>query len=323
MIYALSPKQNLRVGYSQTVSRPDFRELARFGFLNVVGGLQTIGNPELVQTDISNYDFRWEYFPSGNQLVAASFFYKKFENPIEQTMIAAVALLRTFSNATAADNYGFELEFRRGMDFVSPKLREFAVASNFTVVNSSIDLTNVSDTVVLTSLARPMQGQSRYVANVIAEWARPKARSTARFYVNYFSEPHHGRRRIRASRRGPGRARPRWTSSTNSPSGATTAGSCASPARTSTTPTGGSLRAARSSSDTGKAARSAWARASDSSSGGAGRFPRAAHGLRASLSRGRSWPESRPLRRLRGLSGAPERSDRLQFTHGLRRIGHR
>ena len=187
VVYALSPKQNLRAGYSQTVSRPDFRELARFGFLNLVGGLQTIGNPDLVQTDISNYDFRWEYFPGGNQLIAASFFYKKFENPIEQTMIAAVALLRTFSNATAAENYGFELEFRRGMDFLSPKLREFAVSSNLTVVDSSIDLTNVSDRVVLTSLARPMQGQSRYVANLITEWARPKARSTARFYVNYFS----------------------------------------------------------------------------------------------------------------------------------------
>ncbi len=187
VIYSLSPKQNLRVGYSRTVSRPDFRELARFGFLNLVGGLQTIGNPDLVQTDISNYDFRWEYFPGSNQLVAASFFYKNFQNPIEQTMIAAVALLRTFSNATAARNYGFELEFRRGMDFVSPKLREFAIASNLTLVDSTIDLSNVSDTVVLTSLERPMQGQSRYVANVIAEWARPKARSTARFYANYFS----------------------------------------------------------------------------------------------------------------------------------------
>ena len=187
VIYALSPKQNLRVGYSQTVSRPDFRELARFGFLNVVGGLQTIGNPDLVQTDISNYDFRWEYFPGGNQLLAASFFFKNFDSPIEQTMIAAVALLRTFSNATAARNYGVELEFRRGLDFVSPRLREFAVSSNLTMVDSNIDLSNVSETVVLTSLARPMQGQSRYVANVIAEWARPKARSTARFYLNYFS----------------------------------------------------------------------------------------------------------------------------------------
>ena len=129
VIYALTLKQNLRVGYSQTVSRPDFRELARFGFLDLVGGLQTIGNPELDQTDIGNYDFRWEYFPGGTQLLAASFFFKNFDRPIEQTMIAAVALLRTYSNATAARNFGVELEFRRGMDFVSPKLREFAVSS--------------------------------------------------------------------------------------------------------------------------------------------------------------------------------------------------
>ena len=187
LIYAMTPKQNLRVGYSQTVSRPDFRELARFGFLDVVGGLQTIGNPDLVQTDISNYDVRWEYFPGGNQLLAASFFYKNFDRPIEQTMISAVALLRTFSNANAARNYGFEFEFRRGLNFMSPKLRDFAVSSNFTLVDSNIDLENVDKSLVLTSLNRPMQGQSRYVANVIGEWSRPKARSTARYYLNYFS----------------------------------------------------------------------------------------------------------------------------------------
>ena len=187
VIYALTTKQNLRAGYSQTVSRPDFRELARFGFLDLVGGLQTIGNPELDQTDISNYDFRWEYFPGSNQLLAASFFYKNFERPIERTMISAVALLRTFSNARAAKNLGFEFEFRRGLDFVTPKMREFAVSSNFTFVDSNIDLENIGERVVLTSLNRPMQGQSRYVANVIAEWARPKAHSTARYYFNYFS----------------------------------------------------------------------------------------------------------------------------------------
>ena len=187
LVFSLTPKQNVRLGYSQTVSRPDFRELARFGFLDVVGGLQTIGNPDLVQTDITNYDVRWEYFPGGNQLLAASFFYKDFDQPIERTMIAAVALLRTFSNARAAKNYGLELEFRRGLNFVSPKLREFAVSSNFTMVDSNIDLENVSQSVVLTSLVRPMQGQSRYVANLIGEWSRPKARSTARYYLNYFS----------------------------------------------------------------------------------------------------------------------------------------
>ena len=101
-------------------------------------------------------------------------------------MVSAVALLRTFSNAEAAQNYGLVFEFRRGMNFVSPKLHEFSLSSNFTFVESSIDLENVGETVVLTSLQRPMQGQSRYVTNAIGGWARPKARGTACYYFNYF-----------------------------------------------------------------------------------------------------------------------------------------
>lgn len=184
--YFLTPKQNLRFGFSQTVSRPDFRELALFDFLDIVGGRQTVGNPALVQTDIRNFDVRWEYFPGSNQLMAASFFYKQFDNPIEQVIRATVGLLTSFDNADGADNYGFELEFRRGLDFISPKARQFALSTNFTFVDSNIDLRNV-DATVITTLERPMQGQSRYVSNAILEWARPEWRSTTRFYANYFS----------------------------------------------------------------------------------------------------------------------------------------
>ncbi len=61
------------------------------------------------------------------------------------------------------------------------------MSSNLTLVDSNIDLGNLGQTVVLGSLNRPMQGQSRYAANIIGEWSRPKARSTARYYLNYFS----------------------------------------------------------------------------------------------------------------------------------------
>ena len=184
--YFLTPKQNLRFGVSQTVSRPDFRELALFDFLDIVGGRQTVGNPNLVQTDIRNFDVRWEYFPGSNQLIAASFFYKQFDNPIEQVIRATVGLLTSFDNADGADNYGVELEFRRGLDFISPKARQFALSTNFTFVDSNIDLRSV-DSTIITTLERPMQGQSRYVSNAILEWARPEWRSTTRFYANYYS----------------------------------------------------------------------------------------------------------------------------------------
>lgn len=186
MVYQLTSKQNLRFGYSQTVSRPDFRELALFDFLDVVGGRLTVGNPDLVQTTIRNYDARWEYFPGGKQLIAASFFYKNFNDPIERTILATVGLTTTFSNAPSAQNYGVELEFRRNMAFVAPSLRQFSVSGNFTFVDSNIDLTGIEN-FVLTSVQRPMQGQSRYVSNAIIEWARPELRSTVRFYANHFS----------------------------------------------------------------------------------------------------------------------------------------
>lgn len=185
-VYSLTPRQNIRFGYSQTVARPDFRELALFDFLDIVGGRQTVGNPLLEQTTIQNYDVRWELFPGANQLLAVSFFYKTFEKPIERTVLATVGLLTTFDNAESARNFGFELEFRRNLEFISPRLNEFAISSNFTFVDSTIDLTNVQNT-VLTSRERALQGQSRYVTNAIVEWARPRWRSTTRFYVNYFS----------------------------------------------------------------------------------------------------------------------------------------
>lgn len=186
VVYSLTPRQNVRFGFSKTVARPDFRELALFDFLDIVGGRQTVGNPELEQTTIDNFDVRWELFPGANHLLAASFFYKSFDKPIERTVLATVGLLTTFENADSARNYGFELEFRRNLEFISPTLSEWAVSSNFTFIDSNIDLSNVRDT-VLTSRERALQGQSRYVTNGIVEWSRPRWRSTTRFFVNYFS----------------------------------------------------------------------------------------------------------------------------------------
>lgn len=187
LIYALTPRQNLRLGYGRTLSRPDFRELSPFDFTNVLGGFNVVGNPNLLRARIDNFDARWEWFPGGDQLVAASFFWKRFDHPIEVTIQPTTSDLRqTFLNADAARNAGFELEFRRRLGTLHRLLAPFAVASNFTFVSSRVRIPD-SQRGVLTSLERPLMGQSRYVANVITEWARPQWRSQARFYVNHTS----------------------------------------------------------------------------------------------------------------------------------------
>ncbi len=187
LIYALGKRQNLRGGYSRTVNRPDFRELSPFEFTNIVGGYSTVGNPNLVRALIDNVDVRWEFFPGGNQVIAASYFYKNFINPIEQIYSPTASELRqSFINVDGAKNQGIELEWRYNLSRFSKKLKDFAVQSNFTFVDSSVDIP-VDRFPQLTSRNRALVGQSRYIVNGIAEWTKPQLRSSARFYSNSVS----------------------------------------------------------------------------------------------------------------------------------------
>lgn len=186
LIYAATQKQNLRVSYSRTLSRPDFRELSPFDFNNVLGGFVTVGNANLQRASIDNYDVRWELFPGGNQLIAASFFLKKFHSPIESTILPSNDLRQSFVNAQGARNAGFELEARQDLGAISSKLKEFSLTSNFTFVDSNIQI-KPADAAILTSQNRPLLGQSRMIYNGAIQWARPKWHSDARLFAGYVS----------------------------------------------------------------------------------------------------------------------------------------
>ena len=182
--YMLTPRQNLRAGYSRTVSRPDFRELSPFDFNNVYGGFVTQGNPNLVRAKVQNTDFRWEWFPGGNRLLAASFFHKDFDNPIEVTILPSNDLRQTFINAAGARNIGFEVEGRTTLSVISPRLREWFVGGNYTFVDSNIRI-RPQDSILLTSRNRPLIGTSRHIFNVLTEWKKPRWRSESRLDFNY------------------------------------------------------------------------------------------------------------------------------------------
>ncbi len=187
-IYALTSRQNLRFGYGRTVNRPDFRELSPFEFTNVVGGYSTVGNPDLRRATIDNFDARWEWFPGGNQVIAASYFYKRFRDPIEQLYQPTASELRqSFANVFGANNQGIELEFRRNLGVFSNVLRNFALQTNFTFVDSAVEIPDTPEFILLTTRERPLIGQSRYIYNIIGEWVKPEWRSNARVYFNSVS----------------------------------------------------------------------------------------------------------------------------------------
>lgn len=178
-VQSLGTRQNIRVGYSATVNRPEFRELAAFEFTDVVGSRATQGNPDLNRALIQNVDARWELFPGGRSVVAASGFYKYFNDPIERVVIAGAQPISTFQNADKARNFGIELEAAH--DFGNG----LYVNANYTWVDSKITL-NPAQRTVQTSRERPLAGQSNNLFNVTAEYAF-KGFST-RLLFNHFDD---------------------------------------------------------------------------------------------------------------------------------------
>jgi outer membrane receptor protein involved in Fe transport len=161
-VQAVRPNTNLRLSYSTTVNRPEFRELAEFEFTDIVGQYAIKGNPELNRALIQNLDARWEMFSGSRGVVAASAFYKYFDDPIERIIIAGAQPLATFQNADKARNFGFELEAGQPLgDLVF-------VSANYTYVDSKISLAD-DQRGVQTSLERPLSGQSNNLFNLVGE----------------------------------------------------------------------------------------------------------------------------------------------------------
>jgi outer membrane receptor for ferrienterochelin and colicin len=178
-IYALTGRQNVRIGFSQTVNRPEFRELAPYEFTDIVGGRAVVGNPELRRALIQNFDARWELFPGAEQVLSASVFYKNFKDPIEKIIEPTAQLRTSFTNAESARNFGIEIEARKTLS------SWLLIGGNYTFVDSSVSLSQQAAQ-VQTSLERALAGQSAHVFNALAE-----VRNTwgaVRMLYNYFGD---------------------------------------------------------------------------------------------------------------------------------------
>jgi outer membrane receptor protein involved in Fe transport len=167
LIFSISPKKNLRLSYSKTLNRPEFRELAPFGFYDFTNRFFTQGNPDLVRATVQNYDIRYEFYPGKGQLFSVSYFLKKFKDPIE---IVQQALNRTltYDNANSAKCSGVEIEFRTLLSSIfnaksSVLLDDLTLFSNLAIINSRADVANINE--ANPEKSRPMQGQSPYVFN--------------------------------------------------------------------------------------------------------------------------------------------------------------
>jgi outer membrane receptor protein involved in Fe transport len=185
--YRPSERTNFRASASQTVSRPEYRELAPIQYREVIGFDNVIGNPNLQRALIQNYDFRWEFYPSAGEVVSIGLFAKRFTNPIERVYVGSSGTrIITFVNAEGADNYGIELEARKGLDFISMALANFSVSTNATVMGSEIRLNPNAGSI--TNANRAMVGQAPYMFNTGLTWSSPAGTTSASLLYNVVGE---------------------------------------------------------------------------------------------------------------------------------------
>ena len=171
-IYALSSKMNVRLSYSQTVNRPEFRELAPFLFYDFVTTYTFEGDPVLKRAKINNYDFRYELFPGNAQVFSISAFYKDFTDPIEIIAIPYTSGQTKYVNTQSAKVYGAEAEFRTlvstliGIKKEGGVFNKITLAVNAAYMRSSVkigSLFGIPPEQLITE--RALQGQSPFVIN--------------------------------------------------------------------------------------------------------------------------------------------------------------
>lgn len=160
-----SDYQTVRVSLSQTLARPEYRELSPVISRDVLNADASQGNPDLERTKIVNADVRWEWYPTDGEVLSIGVFGKKFDDPIERVYRAGSSANRTivFVNADGATNYGVEVEARKSLGFLGRPLSPFTAFTNVTLMRSEINLGDQA--LASTNADRRMVGQAPYVLN--------------------------------------------------------------------------------------------------------------------------------------------------------------
>jgi hypothetical protein len=188
LVQTIGSNQNIRLAASRTIARPSFKELSFAEILDPItgrsfvgalfpetteGGTEVLWDGNLQATRINNFDLRWEKFMQRSEILSGSVFYKTFDKPIEMVQFLSDPGAFQPRNVGNGSVLGVELELRKSLSMISPKLENFFINTNITLVESVIDMAesefrsrNLSAREgEVVSRTRQMAGQAPYIIN--------------------------------------------------------------------------------------------------------------------------------------------------------------
>lgn len=140
LVYGLTESMNLRASFGQTLARPSFKEKSAAQIYDPISKRFFNGNMDLHQTEINNYDLRWENFFANGDMISVSAFYKQFDGHIELVTYDVAPDNVKPRNLGDSRVSGVEFELRKKLDFISHGLSNFSAGANITVASSEVDL---------------------------------------------------------------------------------------------------------------------------------------------------------------------------------------
>lgn len=161
-----SEKENIRLSYFSSISRPSFFEVIPYEINEE--DFRERGNPFLNRTSAQNIDARYERFSNVLDKIMVGVFYKHLSDPIETALaIQGQNIYLQPNNFGDARNMGIEVDFTK-------YIRNFGVRLFYTYTNSEITTSKIvrfrDEQGNLTSReedqSRPLQGQSDHISNV-------------------------------------------------------------------------------------------------------------------------------------------------------------
>jgi outer membrane receptor for ferrienterochelin and colicin len=157
VIYKINPSEaepfNLRASYFGSIARPSFREISNMSLLDFELRGRVEGNPDLVITDVQNFDLRLEKYFSNGSTISGTVFYKTFKDHIE--LILQPGEVFSWQNVPESRTVGIEIE---GKHDLTEKLE---LRGNFSWIWSETIVTEPVREV------RPMFGQAPYIINAM------------------------------------------------------------------------------------------------------------------------------------------------------------
>ena len=180
LTYEVSDNLQLRLSGSRTIARPQFRELIFQTYFDPESNRQFNGNPNLIDSELTNFEARAEYYLNSANRVSVAGFYKDIKNPIEVfSSFSDNEQISGFANAPSATLYGAELEMEASEDisdwggFWTDK--RIVALLNYTYTTSELEVGPDDVARVFPSAAQPasdyfrdgvpLTGQSDHLAN--------------------------------------------------------------------------------------------------------------------------------------------------------------